>query len=283
MTTRFYLIIILLSILFAGWMLIAYEHAQSRNQKLEDLTRMPVFAYVADTTRVTPIMQQLQGLPGIKSVTHETGVQAANELIQAYGLPLNDRSIEDYSFPDVITVTYDAVPAALKSRDIVLDALRSAIPEADIDAQSGAFGSLSTELSTISRRELHFAIFTGIMMLFIFVFLRLSVELHILMRYKGKAHSVVDRLRHQKMGVQHTWTMLLIPLPLCVAAYFALVYLLPLPQLIPWWVFVSMAAAALIGTLINHFSLHTFEQELAFEDNPIRVISPVNVSKPEDV
>lgn len=283
MKTRFYLIIILLSILFAGWTLIAYEHALSRNQKLEDLTLMPVFAYVSDTTKVAPIMQQLKGLSGIKSITHETGMQAATELIQAYGLPLNDRSLEDYSFPDVITVTYAPVPAALKSREIVLDVLRSAIPEADIDAQSEAFGSLSAELNTISQRELHFAIFAGIMMLLIFVFLRLSVELHILMRYKGKAHSVVDRLRHQKLGVQHTWTMLLIPLPLCVAGYFALVYLLPLPQLIPWWSFVIMAAAALTGTLINHFSLHTFEQELAFDDNPIRVITPADVSKPEDV
>ena len=283
MKTRFYLVIMLLCIIFAAWMFVSYEHAQSRQQKLEDLTRMPVFAYVADTTKVAPILAQLKGLSGIQSVTHETGMQAATELIQAYGLPLNERSIEDYSFPDVITITYAALPAALKSREIVLDVLRSLIPEADIDAQSGAFGSISTELATISRRELHFTIFTGILMLLIFVFLRLSVELHLLMRYKGKAHSVVDKLRHQKMGVEHTWTMLLIPLPLCVAGYFAFVYLLPLPQLIPWWVFVSMAAAALVGTLINHFSLHTFEQEIAFDENPVRVVSPVPVSNEEDV
>lgn len=275
MKARFYLVIILLGILFAGWILVSYEQALSRQQQLEELTHLPVFAYVADTTKVAPLMKQIQGLPAIKSIAHETGMQAATELIQAYGLPLNERSIEDYSFPDLITVNFAASPEALKTRDIVLDILRAAIPAADIDSQSGAFGKIAAQLDTIHRRELHFHIFAAVLLLLIFVFIRLSVELHLLIHYKGKKHSVVDKLRHQRMGVQHTWTMLLIPLPLCVGSYFLLVYLLPLRQLLPWWTFVTMAAAALIGTLINHFMLHTFEQEIAFDENPIKVVSSI--------
>jgi len=281
MNVRFYPVIALLVVLFSAWLYLGYEHGISLQQKLDDLTRLPVYAYVSDSTQVAPLLKQLRELPAIQSVSHETGQHAAGELIGAYGLPIDESMIRDYSFPDVITLNFAPKMQAIETRDVALDILRTSIPETDIDAQSTAYQDLSAELKTLQTRSIHFHAFAGIMLLLIFVFLRLAVELQLLLSYKGRKHTVVDRLRHEKNGIQHTWTMLAIPLPLCLAGYFLIIYVSGVPQLMPWWVFVTMAASALIGTLINHFSLHTFEREAAFDENPVRFVEPPVVSKPE--
>ena len=278
MNVRFYPVIALLAVLFAAWLYLGFENGLSTQQKLDDLTRLPVYAYVSDTLKVAPVMEQLKTLPAIKDVVHETGLHAAGELIESYGLPLDEDMVADYQFPDVLTISFQPVFQAIKSRDMVLDILRTVIPETDIDAQSIAWQDLANELETLQRRSIHFHAFAGVLLLLTFVFLRLAVELQLLLAYKGKKHSVVDRLRHEKQGLQHTWTMLAIPLPACLVLYFGIGYLLDWPQYIPWWVFVVMAASALLGTLINHFSLHTFERETAYAENPVHIVeTPVNV------
>jgi hypothetical protein len=274
MTTRFFLIIAMLLVLFGGWLYVGYQNALSHQAKLDAITKLPIYAYVADTTKVAPIMAELKSIPAIKSLVHETAEQAAKELITAYDLPLNEDMISDYTFPDIITITLEPVNQALKSKPVILDILRSHMDEADIDSQSNSYNSLSAELNVISRRGISFHVFSAVLLLLIFVFSRLSFELHVLLLHKGKRHSVVDTIRHQKQGVQHTWSMLLIPLPLSIIIYFAFVYLRHLPQLLPYWVFPVQAGAAFIGTLITHFTLHTFEQEVAFAEQPVQVINP---------
>jgi cell division protein FtsX len=274
MNTRFVSIIILLVALFAAWTYLGYENALSYQSKLDDLTQLPIYAYVADTTKVAPILAEVTKLPGIKSVTHETANQAATELIKAYGLPLNEEMISDYSFPDIITINFQPIAKALETKAIVLNTLRVHIPEDDIDSQAAAYSNISDELAIINRRNIAFHIFAGILTLLIFVFIRLSFELHILLKYQGKRHSVVDRIRHRKQGVQHTWTMLLIPLPLSLIGYFGLSYALDYPRLIPYWVFIAQFGAAFLATLVTHFILHTFEQDVAFNENPVQVIEP---------
>jgi len=281
MNVRFYPVIALLVVLFSAWLYLGYEHSISMQQKLDDLTRLPVYAYVSDSTQVSPLLKQLQALPAIQSVSHETGQHAAGELIGAYGLPLDESMIRDYSFPDVITINFAPQMQAIETRDVALDILRTTIPETDIDAQATAYQDVSNELKTLQTRSIHFHAFAGIVLLLIFVFLRLAVELQLLLAYKGKKHTVVDRLRHEKKGIVHTWTMLAIPLPLCLAVYFLIVYVGGIPQLMPWWVFVTMAASALIGTLANHFSLHTFEREAAYDENPVRFVESPVVTGPK--
>ncbi len=273
MKSRFILNIIMLIALFAGWLYLSHDHGLSQKAKLEDLSRLPIYAYVADSTKVGTIMNELKNIPGIRNLKHETGFQAAAELITAYGLPLSEDMIGDYSFPDVITIDLEPAYQALISKPLILDALRRHIPETDIDSQASAFNDLSEELELIRNRMLWFTIFVAILILLIYVFGRLSFELHVLLNYQGRRHSVVDKIRHHAQGVQHTWTMLLLPLPVCLLGYFALVYALPLPQLIPWWIFVAQAAAALAGTLITHFILHTFEREVVYAEQPVEVLS----------
>jgi len=231
---------------------------------------------------VAVIKTDLGSIKGIKSIVHETAQQAATELLNAYDLPLNEDMIGEYSFPDIITITFTASKQGMNSRPMVIDALRSHIPEEDIDSQSSAYAINNADLKVITRRIIGFHVFAAILMLLIFVFSRLSFELHVLLLYKGTRHSVVDEIRHHKQGVQHTWAMLLIPLPLCIIGYFAFVFLKPIPQIMPYWVFPVQFAAAFIGTLITHFSLHTFEQEVAFAEAPITVINPPEATANEE-
>lgn len=273
MKSWFILIIILLILLFGAWTYLSYDLSRSQQAKLEDITRLPIYAYAADSILVNTILAELKSIPTLKKITHDTGSEAAKELIDSYGLPLSPDLLSDYNFPEVITITLQPTYQAVLSKPVILDVLRRHIPETDIDSQSSAFNDLSAELKLIRRRMISFTVFASLLMLMLYVFIRLSFELHVLLNYQGRRHSVVDKLRHHKQGVQHTWTMLLIPLPVCLIAYFAVVYLLPLPQLIPWWIFVSAFGAALLGTLITHFTLHTFEREVVYAEQPVQVVS----------
>ncbi|MDD2228842.1 MAG: hypothetical protein PHY48_05475 [Candidatus Cloacimonetes bacterium] len=274
MTTRFFLIILMLLVLFGGWLYVGYENSLSHQAKLEALAKLPIYAYVADTTQVSLILNELKPIAGIKSVIHDTAEQAAKELITAYGLPLNEDMISDYTFPDVITITLEPTTQAIKSKPVILDILRAHVPEVDIDSQASAYNSISKELKVTNRRIIGFHVLAAVLFLLIFIFSRLSFELHTLLLYKGRTHTVVDNIRHRQQGIQHTWSMLLIPLPIALIVYFAFVYFKHIVQILPYWVFLAQAGAAFVGTLITHFTLHTFEHEVALAEKPVMVINP---------
>jgi len=65
MKSRFFLIIIMLIILFGGWQFLSYETMRSMQAKLDDISRLPIYAYVADTTKVQLIFN------GTKSGSHD--------------------------------------------------------------------------------------------------------------------------------------------------------------------------------------------------------------------
>ncbi|MCK9309879.1 MAG: hypothetical protein M0P99_06375 [Candidatus Cloacimonetes bacterium] len=274
MTTRFFLVIFMLLALFGGWLYVGYESSLSHQAKLEALSKLPIYAYVADTTQVSLILAELKPIQGIKGVIHDTAEQASKELITAYDLPLNENMISDYDFPDVITITLEPTTQALQTKPLILDILRAHVKEADIDSQASAYNAISDELKVANRRIIGFHIFAAILLLLIFVFSRLSFELHTLLLSKGRTHTVVDNIRHRKQGIEHTWAMLLVPLPITLLGYFGFVYFKQMAQLLPYWVFLVQAAAAFVGTLITHFTLHTFEQEVALAEKPVMVINP---------
>jgi len=244
MKTRFFLILLTLIILFGAWLYLSYNLGTTEKDKLEKLANLPIYAYIADTTKVAPILTELKTVPGIKNVVHETALQAATELIQSYGLPLNEEMIKDY------------------------------IPETDIDSQSSAYSLIIQELSHLDLYNIVFNVFIAVLILLIFVFSRTALELNTLLHYKGIKYSALEKIRHQRQGLQHTLLMLIVPLPLCLLAYFAYIYFKPLPQVIPYWVFLVQAGTVILGTMINYFILHSFEQQVALQENPIEVITP---------
>lgn len=139
MKTRFFLILLTLIILFGAWLYLSYNLGTNEKDKLEKLANLPIYAYVADTTKVAPILTELKTVPGIKNVVHETALQAATELIQSYGLPLNEEMIKDYILPDIITINLQPNRVSISNKPVIIDILRSHIPETDIDSQSSAY------------------------------------------------------------------------------------------------------------------------------------------------
>ncbi|MEN6445127.1 MAG: hypothetical protein ABFC98_03675 [Candidatus Cloacimonas sp.] len=276
MKTRFILILLIIFILFSAWLYLSYSLGISEKDKLEKLANLPIYAYVADTTKVAPLLSELKPVPGIKNVVYETPQQAATELIQAYGLPITPQMVQDYTLPAVITINLLSNRESISSKSMILDILRSHLPEADIDSQSNAYGSIIEELQRQDLYSLVFNLVMGFLIMLVLVFSRATWELHKLLHYKGHKHSALENVRLQRQSVQHTWLMLIIPLPLCLLIYFALIYFNSLPQLIPYWVFIIQAGSAILGTLINYFILHSFEHQLILAENPVEIVSPVN-------
>mgnify|MGYP002682723109 CR=1 FL=1 len=151
--------------------------------------------------------------------------------------------------------------------------LNSKYDDAEIDRDQGI---IIEELKHLDLYNIVFNVVIGILILIIYIFSRTTLELHKLFHYKGNKHSAIENIRLQRQSVKHTWLMLLVPLPICLIGYFAWIYFKPLPQLIPYWVFLVQAAAAILGTLINHFILHSFERQMVMEENPIEVIYQKN-------
>jgi hypothetical protein len=60
--------------LYGAWTFLEHTHGSSAASRYEALSRLPVYAYIADTTMVNPILQDLKGVPSIASMEHETGL-----------------------------------------------------------------------------------------------------------------------------------------------------------------------------------------------------------------
>ncbi|MDD4034540.1 MAG: hypothetical protein PHO16_03960 [Candidatus Cloacimonetes bacterium] len=268
MNTRFYLIIALLIILYGAWAFLAHTHGMSAFTRYEALAELPVYAYVADTSMVAPILSEIDPLPGIANVQHETGFQAAQELIESYSIPLSESSIADYQFPDLITISFIPGASNPEAKARLMDILRKYIDETDIDSQSNAFSKILQELDWIQQRSIIFNIYAAIMMLIIFIFIRLSYELHIYLKNKQKMVSVVDVMRHNRLNASHTWIMLLLPVSLVAISYYGGWYLGWWQALVAWWVFVVMAFTAIIASLVIVMMLRVYEHDRILNQSP---------------
>lgn len=283
MNARFYLILLLLSILFGAWTYLAHNHGAFAYSSYEDLAQLPVYAYVADTTAVKPIMEGISRIEHIAGAEHETGFQAAMELIEAYGLPITDGTVADYRFPDVITITFPPSHAGIAAKTRVMDLLRTYIPEDDLDSQSNAYAKGISRLEQLGHRNMVFNIFAGLLMFLVFIFSRLSYEMHIYLKQKRKLISVVDVMRHNKLNAAHSWTMMVVPAGLVAGLYYLGVYLNRWENLASWWSFASMGALSLIATLIIFFSLKAYEHDLVLQNSePVIVVTPATQKESED-
>lgn len=262
MKIPFSMIILILVVLYGAWAYLAHLQGYSIQERYEELAQLPLYAYVADTTKVQPLMDSLKEIPGLASLKHETGFQAVKELIQAYELNLTDEMIAGYTFPDIITIYFVPAPGIINSKAMALNLLRTQLQETELDSQSGSFAQILKELQSLKHRNLIFNIYLALMSLVLFIFIRLSYELHLFLKEKRRLISVVDILRHDKNLRSHTWLMLLIPVPLVAGLYYAGCYLGHLYEnQIPYWNFLAMAASALAGSLIIAMALRVYEHD----------------------
>jgi hypothetical protein len=259
MKTRFLLIVVLLSLVLAAWTYIQYEFGVDKQARLRQLGRVPVYIYLADSTKVASIKQQLEQVPNLESVSAETGQQAANELIKAYQLPISESMLQDYRFPAIITVKFKPLTASLRSHQQVAGIItRNEIPMNDVDLQSNAWDLLSTELGSLNRRWLVVTVFITLMVCLIMIFIRLSFELRWLLLQKRKLVSVVDALRFSTLSHRHTLMLLLIPMLASWWLYYLFSNAGVIEAVIPLWFFGIQLGALIGGSLVISIILHRY-------------------------
>jgi hypothetical protein len=148
MKTRFFLMTALICLLLVAWVWLEQQYENARLEKYRQLSDLPVYIYVADSSRVAPLMERLAEFPQLRDINLETGLQAADELVQAYQLPISTGSLADYRFPIVITLLFKPLRASVEVKPAVMRAIaEQQIELTDIDAQSNAWGQTVKELA----------------------------------------------------------------------------------------------------------------------------------------
>lgn len=261
MKTRFFLIVLLMILLFGAWTYLAHSGEESLVQNYEDLARLPVYSYVNDSSLVSPLLEKLRQISDLDSLKHETGFQAAEELITAYDLPLTDNEIVGYRFPDVITITFPPSAQGITAKTRVLEILRADLPEDDIDSQSTVYDKLIESLKRKKTNWLVYSFILSLMMFFMLNSVPLSFEQRLYYRQVRSSRSVVDMMRLKKSRTKRSLLLMILPPALVAILYYALGYFKLWEGYNIWRSFVMMGLVSLLGSLLYYFSFRSFEQE----------------------
>ncbi len=273
MNKRFFLILVLMTLLFGGWGFIAHELGRQQRATLEDLAELPIYCYVSDTGNLENILEGIQRLEKDLSYSHETGFQAGMDLVESYGLPHTDSTIAGYELPDVITISFPASHAAIQTKAKVMSHLRIYLQDEDIDSQSSAYAKLILRYSNQKDDFIYFTVFISILVLLVFVFGRQVLELRNYIDKQSRRLSVVDVMRYRKKSNKRSFTMFVVPVGVTAAVYYLGVYLSFWENLLIWWSFVVMALICVIGTIISHLIMRSFVMDLQLsQEDSIQVV-----------
>lgn len=249
MKSRFFFMTLAICVLLAGWIVLEYQYEQARQEKYQQLSQLPTYIYVADSTRVAPLLERLADFETIGELNLETGLQAADELIHAYQLAISFASIREYEFPHIITLKFKPIKASVDDKTAVMRAIAEyQIPLSDIDAQSIAWNRIVGELNAMQTRWITFTIVTGLLLGLLFFFMRFAYELRFLLLQKKQLVSVADALKKSTQTNRQTWLMFLIPLIVAIGGYFILGLLDVIPLIIPLWWFAIPAGVLIVAT-----------------------------------
>ncbi|MCB5229635.1 MAG: hypothetical protein LHW44_06200 [Candidatus Cloacimonetes bacterium] len=263
MKIRFYLIAILMCLLLASWIWLEQQYEVARQDKYEQLSGLPIYVYVADSTKVATLMERLSEFPNVSQLHWETGLQAADELVEAYQLSVGKDELLHYRFPSIITINFAPKINSLKEKPAVMTVFEEMqIELSDVDAQSNAWMQIETEIHKMQVRWLSFTVIYAVMMALLFFFIRFSQELRSLMAQKSRYASVADSLRQKTQYQRDTWVMLVLPLLASIGGYFLLHLLKYNTAIIPLWWFVIPAASLVTATIAVSIVMNRFYHNL---------------------
>lgn len=266
MRIRFFFMTLAICILLSGWIILEYQYEQARQEKYQQLSQLPTYVYVADSSRVAPLLERLADFPFIQELNLETGLQAADELIHAYQLAISFASIKEYEFPHIITLKFKPIKASVDGKTAVMRAIAEhQIQLSDIDAQSTAWSQISGELQSLHFRWISFTILSSLLLGLLFFFMRFAYELRFLLLQKRRLASVADALKMSTENHRHTWMMLLAPLIFAFGGYFALGLANLIPTIIPLWWFAIPTGVMLFATLCITLILNIYFHDQTFQ------------------
>jgi hypothetical protein len=248
-------------LLFGAWTYLAHSGEKSMAQSYGELANLPIYTFVADTTMVFPILEKLAGIPDVASFEHETGFQAAEELITAYDLPLDESTIANYSFPDLITITFPPSEKGIAAKTKVMELLREYLAEENIDSQSSVYDKLLQALKQKKTNFMGFLLFAALIMFKLLMDIRMSFELKRYHHQVRKSYNVVDMMRLKKGRTKRNWLLMILPPALVIAIYYILGYFKLWEGCNLWRTFMVMGLISIFAGLAHYLEFRNYEQE----------------------
>ncbi|HNU53752.1 MAG TPA: hypothetical protein PLK21_06645 [Candidatus Syntrophosphaera sp.] len=276
MNFRFLLILLLAILTLLGWTFVHHQYLSSRQARLEQIAELPVYVYMNEPARLDSLFYQLKHeVPEIDSLVRETGLQAAEELLQSYpdlGIPANAQQ----ELPNILTLWFKPSDAAFRGREKVLQILTAkGLKAEDVDSQELAWGHARQELDALSSRWSNSTLFVALVVFLMLVYARLFLYLSDAAANRGMRATVLESIRAGEAAKWQNGLLIVVPVLVSFGLYHLLLALDVLGQQLHWSFFAvqfaSVLAAVLVSVLIN--SMREPERQ---ETRGITVSTPPN-------
>lgn len=272
MKTRFYLILLMITAAFVAWTFIHHQYQESKKLRLDQLAQLPVYVYMADSTAVDTLRLQLGQIAQIQSLSFESGLDAARDVVEAYGLDLTESTLRDYDFPHVLTLLFKPDLASFPAREKALAVLaRQGIAAVDIDNQDEAWKLTKQELNLLRKRWSNSTLYIAVILFLLCLFARLHLSLREALEHKGIKIDFLAAVQQRKTRFWESLLLFAVPLLVNLALYYGLLWLGKLQPLVDWQFFCIQAGTLLAANLVAHFLLAMQEQKTIWDYEPINV------------
>lgn len=258
MNARFLLILLLAILTLVGWAYVHHQYLSSRQFRLDQLAELPVYVYLNDPAQLDSLYNELRReVPQIDSLARETGLQAAEGLLQSYPeLGIEASTLREYKLPNILTLFFKPADSSFQAREKVLESLKAkGLGKDDIDGQELAWGLAKKELDFLGSRWSNSTLFIALLVFLMIVFARLWLYLAEASRSRGMRATVVDNVR---AGIHARWQnalLVVVPAAITLGLHYLLLTLGVITQEAHWTFFVAqfaaVAAAVLVAILIH--------------------------------
>jgi len=261
MNRSFFFILILITLVLAGWSYVHYQYLESREFRLNQLSELPIFVYMDDLNHLEQLARELlETIPEIDSLFLESGLQAAQEMLSNFPeLGIEPNTLTEYHFPNILTITFKPMLSSFSARDMALQFLHdNNVPSRDIDDQNPAWSSAKKELDFLNSRWSQTTFFIAITVFLMIVFARLYLYLQEAIHRQGKSQTLLEKVRASEINRLHNALLLTLPILINIALYYILLALNKLSPLINWSFFlvqlITLVAAIITAILVNNLS-----------------------------
>ncbi|MGC9362122.1 MAG: hypothetical protein ACP5F3_04255 [Candidatus Syntrophosphaera sp.] len=258
MKSKFIMVLVIVTACILGWTVLHYQFQENRQFRLQQIPGIPIYVYMEDDIAMDSLAIDLfVSIPEIDSLAKESGAEAAEELLQEYELGIEPGTLDQYSFPSVMTLTFKPRHSSLGGRKAALEMLAEhEIPDSDIDKQELAWGLLEAELDYLGKRWAISTLYTAILFFLMLLFARRWLYLaQGRTSVNGQRPTLLEKIRKKEVARWQNAMLILLPMAVNVVAYLGLVALGSIQPLIDWIFFgiqfVSVLAAILISAMLE--------------------------------
>ncbi len=281
MSLRFTLILVLITLTLLAWTFIHHQFEESVRHRLHQLSETPIFVYSTNNESLESLTRDLRNdVPQIDSLIVESGQNAARQMLRDYQLGIVPSTLEDYDFPDVLTIRFKPELASIPARLQVLEILaRYKIQPEGMENQETAWNLFKTDLEYIRDRWSNTTIFIAFIVFLLFLFVRLYLLLAEPLTRKGITATILEALQKKEHKKMQTMLLLAVPILVDVVVYRILVAAKLIEPLAGGVFFLIQFAVVLTGTIVvmmldsmrdtGDSEDHTFPLDLPHRNNAL--------------